>query len=474
MRTQNPMKEKRFPMASRWGVGVAGMLFATVAQADPLPPFQGPIDSDDPPTWRFTPEVREQDFFMQVGYLLPRAPALVWQVQQAARAGLVSWRERGVDLRDTRIGDHGGGLWARLHYQGGDRGLRLADLSLNDALGSGASVSLDGFEGEIRDELNALFSDLLDDPDIDAGELQDLINAAVDGAFDLSHDQSHYGFNVGFDLIRGSAGSRAWLVGASAGYLRSRTEFDDFDRWDLGSQFDGDAMNLGLYGGVVAGGFYADLALSYAWHSLDLDLPLMALRPAGSVLSTNARTLSAQVDAGLRVSLFRDSLPDWGLYIEPVAGMVWVRTDVDEMNIQPADSIVLGSQGNRLVFDRQGSLRGNLGLRLGTEWRLPGELGLSAELGVRQWREFERRSAVGLSLRGEREDLTIPGREPVPGYLRVLDMTGALVRSLTDISASVGLRNSDGRVSGALNVGHLRGSSDLSSLGVGVNFRYQW
>lgn len=447
----------------RDGVAIllAGALLTAPAMAQTLPPFEGGPDRNGQDTWRFTPDATGHDFALQAGYLLPRAPALMQSTQQAARVGLAGWRGRHVDLRDARAGSSEGGIWMRLHGEFGGREQRLGELYIRTDDGT-ANI------GDLLDGLNflALLKDMLvHDHDIDA----ELIQAAIEGTFNLDHDHSFYGFNVGFDVIRGSDGDSAWLLGATAGYVRSRTDFDDFDAVGLGSRFDGDTMNLGFYGSFVSGGRYVDAALSYAWHSHDVDLPGMDLRPEGAVLSSNARTLAIQVDAGWRIPL----LSGWGLYIEPVGGMTWVRADIDDTNIQPADSRVLGSQGNRLAFGRQESLRGHLGLQVGTEWILSDGLGLSGVLGLRQWRDFERHANAALDLRGERLDLTIPNSEPRAGFHRSVEIRSELVRSLTEISADMAVYSADNHFSSALSVGYLA-ESDYESWGITASFRYQW
>lgn len=450
---------KNRPLATIVIAASAAMMASAHAQT--VPPFEVGDGLE------FRPQTQLVDLGLQFGYLTPRAPALMHSTQQAARVGLPSMRHRGMDLRDT-LGrtalDDEGGVWFRLSGGFGDRTLRLQDLTIRDPAGDiGFDDVLEGVEEAIEDA----FSDLLDDPDIDPDDLQDIVDTAVNGLFDLSHDHRHYGFNVGFDLIQGAVDNRAWLVGAMVGYVRSTVEFDDFKAWDAGSKFDGDAVNVGIYGGMVAGDLYVDVALGYAWHKLDMALPLMQLQPGDAVLSTDGRSLSGHIDAGWRFPLANEQL-----YIEPVAGLSWVRTDIDDTNVQPSDALTHGRDGSVLIFGRQESLRGNLGARVGGEWAV-GQLTLTGDFGLRSWREFERGAEASLGLRGDLRDLDDPDSDDVPMMLILPPVEDRFANSFTDISLSGGLRTADGRLAAGLNLSRLA-ASGYKSHGVTANVRYQW
>lgn len=414
----------------------------------------------------FHPDVQRDDLALQAYYLLPRAPALMQSTQQAARAGLVSARARGMDLRDTLgAGASGteGGVWLRLNGEFGDRELRFNDLDFN--LGAYPDDFNFGLLETRRDAIIENWAESLDyDEGLSAPERQALVDANIaavqNGLLELSHDHRLYGFNAGFDLIRGNIDNRAWLAGLAIGYLRSTVDFEDLKSVGMASRFDGDTVSIGTYGGFVAGSFYIDAALSYAWHKLDLDLPLMRLRPDGAVLSTDARTLSGQLDAGWRIPV-----TDIGLYLEPIAGLIWVRADIDDTNVQPRDALSHHRTGNILVYGRQESLRGSVGARFGGQWDW-GSRVVTGDVGVRNWREFERGTEVSLGLRGDYGD-------DVPVVLRSPPVEDDFASSFTEVTLSGGIRTADHSRALGLNLGWLSGG-DYESWGINASFRYQW
>lgn len=445
-------------------VALAAVTLAAAAQAqDVFPPFE--IGDD----LQFRPETRTSDLALQTALVLPRAPALVQSTQQTARAGLAGWRERNPDLRNLTGDRRDGGVWGRIIGQYGDRERQTGDLTIDlDALPSGFNLGLleTRFESLIEDWAEGLDHG----DDLDPGELQGRIDAAIEAGLDasgnLDYEQNIHGFNIGFDLLHGHSGTRAWLTGLTVGYIRSTTEFDDYKAWGADSKFDGDTVSAGAYGGFIAGSWYLDAALSYAWHKLDMSIPVLFLRPDGAILSADARTLAAQIDSGWRIPLALDRL-----YIEPLTGLTWVRADLDDANLQPTDPLTHGRAGSQLVFGRQESLRANIGLRFGGEWT-SGNLTLSGDLGVRNWREFERETEAALDLRGDIRDLSAPGSDD-PGTWRLPAIQDHTAGSYTDISLSGGLRTADGRLAAGLNLGQLSGGG-YRNHSVTANMRYQW
>lgn len=381
-----------------------------------------------------------------------------------SRIGLASGRVRHADLRDLQAEASDGGLWVRFHGASGEREVRAGDLLTSRE----SLVDVDGLEAGLTAVMAARAESQLPDDVTDPGERQTLIDIAVNSLDRLDYEHELGGFGVGFDLFRGEDGGRKWAVGGTVGYQRSRTSFDDHGVLGAGGRFDADTVSTGVYASLMTGGLYADLAVAWAWHSVDLDMPLMNLRPAGSVIGVDGSSLAAQLELS-----WRPTPADARFYFEPVAGLDWVRLTLDDANVQPGDSIVLGRAGSRLSFDGEESLRGNFGVRIGsTPWEIAGLL-MQVELGWRAWREFQGETRANIALRGHWLDLTDPDAEAQLGHLTLPAIEDMHPDSLTELTLGGSLRSPDGRLSAALQW-QLQDASALENQRLSLAFRYQW
>lgn len=186
--------------------------------------------------------------------------------------------------------------------------------------------------------------------------------------FDTGYDQSTVALVGGLDLVRGGGDTSAWVFGADVGYVDTDV---DFVASNSHASLQGGLY--GLYGSYVSGGLFLDATVT----ALDLDMvysmpsvigaPGVSTQAAGGVSSVGAR-----IEGGWRIALSDRS------FIEPLAGVAYVKTSIDDLNVP----------GGVVSFEDATSLRANLGARIGrvTEYDT---FKVKATAIARVWDEFD-------------------------------------------------------------------------------------
>ena len=125
------------------------------------------------------------------------------------------------------------------------------------------------------------------------------------------------GAQVGQDISRLNWGNWNVHLGATAGYLSSRAT-DNF-----GGSTEFQVPFLGAYLVATHGRFFADLMVREEFYSASLNSPAAGLFGQ----QVGARGLSVATSAGYNFALANN----W--FIEPSAGFIWSRTNVDSFNV---------------------------------------------------------------------------------------------------------------------------------------------
>ena len=245
-------------------------------------------------------------------------------------------------------------------------------------------------------------------------------------AIDNNHQADMYAVTGGVDLVDATTSEgMAYVIGFMGGYAHA-----DVDYEVSGNTQAMDAWTAGLYGGLISGGLYVDAAVNANNIILDTDAAGFNFLPGGTILSSRLMSVGGRVEAGWRLP-FGD-----GLFAEPLAGLSYVTTKLDDADIKPDD----GSRpGLAVSYEDAISMRAGLGGRIG----LDRDFGLVrtqvAVLG-RVWNEFEGES--GASIR----NLAFAGD---PDILVTDDFSGRF----NELGLGASVYSAGGVVSGFVNLG---------------------
>lgn len=148
--------------------------------------------------------------------------------------------------------------------------------------------------------------------------------------------QDHFGAQLGYDLVGGGAGGGGATVGVTGGYLNSTLRTS-------GERLSFDAANAGLYVGFNSGRFFVGALGKYDRYWVDAN---------GRTLTFADRfhgaSYGVQGEAGFR-------LGGATFFAEPIAGLAYVRTDLNDLR----------ALGQVVDFDKADGLRGSAGVRIG-------------------------------------------------------------------------------------------------------------
>ncbi|HYG26406.1 MAG TPA: autotransporter outer membrane beta-barrel domain-containing protein [Caulobacteraceae bacterium] len=287
------------------GVSAQGHFVVGPDSANYSPEFGGVLDKG----LFFYAVTYNEDTQQHILYGLPGANAQQFPLLATASQGLWrqstgTWFDRQADLRGEQEPGVGGGVWLRVNGEKAER---------------------------------------------------DIINAVSAGgqtyAIDNTFTQEGYAATVGADLLFGAEGATAYALGVMAGYAHADIEYETSPNT---GRLDG--WTGGAYGTFISGGFFLDAAVNLNKLTVDDDVPSLALFPAGTILSTDVVSVGFQAETGLRFPF------DNGLFIEPIAGLSYVQTKFDDIDV-PADD---PARPRILIeYDDPASLRGSLGGRLG-------------------------------------------------------------------------------------------------------------
>lgn len=162
--------------------------------------------------------------------------------------------------------------------------------------------------------------------------------AGLNRNFDLGYDQDYFGGQLGFDF-GGSAGEDGnFAFGITGGYVNSEMKFNGVaDRTAF------DAFNAGAYAGINSGSLFANVLAKYDWYKVEADSTI-----GQYAAEFDGNAYGAQGEIGFRLG--SDSL-----FVEPVGSISYVRTNLDDLNVQ----------GSTIEFLDDEGLRGKLGARIG-------------------------------------------------------------------------------------------------------------
>ena len=166
-------------------------------------------------------------------------------------------------------------------------------------------------------------------------------NFGLNRTFDVGYDQDYFGGQLGLNF-GGSAGDDGnFSFGVTGGYVNSEMHFNNvIDRTSF------DAFNAGVYAGVNSGSLFANVLAKYDWIKAD---STSAIGLYSADFDGNAYGVKGEV--GFRLG--SDSF-----FFEPAASIAYVRTDLDDLNVQSSTIEFLDDDG----------LRGKVGARIGASF----------------------------------------------------------------------------------------------------------
>jgi outer membrane autotransporter protein len=187
-------------------------------------------------------------------------------------------------------------------------------------------------------------------------------------SYNIDSNQTGFGVVGGVDLVRGQeatpSGNSAWVIGVLGGYTHSDL---DFHKSTTDVNFDGGTV--GAYATYLNGGWFVDSKFSADIGNMDYS------NSAGVVHASDSADFASYgftIDGGYRTNI------GFGTFIEPGATLSYVATNVDSIKIY----------GSNVDFDNGNSLRGRLGVRVGTSF-ISDSYRVEPFLGIAGWYEFE-------------------------------------------------------------------------------------
>jgi hypothetical protein len=284
---------------------------------------------------------------------------------------------------------------------------------------------------------------------------------------DVQHRFDRYNVSVGVDssheidttvLTAGRSWKAGdWGIGGAISYVDAQLGFDGNDM-----QADFVGASIGLHADYHREGLFLDNLVQLQWLELDLTDPgfsperrgskkfgYVNLTPSTAYRNVNGnagtQTLHVRSELGWRLSLGEQ------LYLEPLAGLSWVRAEIDEVTIQSYDR---AADDNRFFGDHADSLRATVGGRAAFT-RSGARLNLRATGSLRYWQSLKDKTTVTLANAGP--DLVVQD-----------DFDGGW----TEVNAGLELVSPSGRVAGQLEAQALLG--DYEGYGVTAGVRFQW
>jgi hypothetical protein len=247
----------------------------------------------------------------------------------------------------------------------------------------------------------------------------------------LNRDQRTGDFEGGFDFGKRDlfTPGDALIFGVLGGFVLS-----ELDYHQLAQSFDFTGGQAGAYATYLNGGLFVDTLLKADILKLD---PKNA---AGFGDSLDAHNIGVRVDSGYRFGGFRP-----GLFFEPLATISVVDSEIDSFT----------ANSNRVSFDDGTSVRGRLGLRIGTNIRA-GEMTVEPFVIGSVWHEFEDSNQSRLISSGT-----------------LFNLTDNLEGTWGEVSAGANLVNIGMGASGFAKVDVTLGDN-VDGVGGQVGVRYKW
>ncbi len=181
----------------------------------------------------------------------------------------------------------------------------------------------------------------------------------------LNRDQSVGDFEGGFDLgTRGLLAPRdALIFGVLGGFVASTVNYDRLEE-----KFEFKGGEVGAYATYLNGGLFIDALVKDDILTLDSDLS------SGLPASLNVNNIGFRIDSGYRFGGFGP-----GIFFEPLATISGVDSTFDDFV----------KDGNSVKFGNNTSLRGRLGLRVGSHFTLADGIAVEPFVIGSAWHEFE-------------------------------------------------------------------------------------
>jgi len=243
---------------------------------------------------------------------------------------------------------------------------------------------------------------------------------------DLGYGQDFFGVQGGFDFGGAIGNQGGFAFGVTGGYVDSRVNFRG-----AGDDLELSAANVGAYARFAAGPFFIN---GLAKYDMLVDASARSLT-GGFDAEVDGEAYGGMVEAGFRLGSNR-------LFVEPMASIAYVRSELDGLEIQ----------GATLDFDDDDGLRGKAGARVGAA--LPIGNGATALLygGAHYVHEFRGEDSVRLTsganaidLEGRRMGdyvegmvgLNIAGPGPLSGFF---EANGSIDDDRDGLGVRTGLR----------------------------------
>lgn len=185
---------------------------------------------------------------------------------------------------------------------------------------------------------------------------------------DTSFVQNTFSMLAGADFQPMGAGGPI-RVGVFGGYVSSAVDFDSY-----GASGTISGGTLGAYAAYTDGGFYLD-----AQGKVDL-LSLNYSAPIGPDTDAAVTSIGIEANTGYRADM-------GSMFIEPVASVAYVNTNIDDMSVGTAS----------VDFSNGNSLRGGLGVTVGTTIDTGNDTTTELALLAKVWNEFEEANTVTIS-----------------------------------------------------------------------------
>ena len=247
----------------------------------------------------------------------------------------------------------------------------------------------------------------------------------------LNREQRTGDFEVGADFgVRDLLGQGdALIFGVLGGFVVSELDYDQ-----LAQSFDLNGGQVGAYATYLNGGLFLDTLFKADFVNLD---PKSTIGFAGSL---DAQNFGVRLDSGYRFGGFGP-----GMFFEPLATIGVVDSEIDNF-----------TQGaNRVNFDDGTSVRGRLGLRVGTNFQA-GQITVEPFVIGSVWHEFEDDNRTTLVSSGT-----------------LFSLTDNFQDTWGEVSAGLNLFNLGAGASGFGKVDVAFGD-DIDGVGGQVGVRYRW
>ena len=165
------------------------------------------------------------------------------------------------------------------------------------------------------------------------------------------------GYQAGVDLARLNVGGTNLHFGATAGYVEANAK--DITTGVAASRGNFQIPFAGVYAALTYGGFFVDAQVRADFYEMSL------ADPSNGVFNQNLNARGTTVSSN--VGYYHPLANSW--FIEPSAGIVWSRVNVDPLNI--SGTLVLGSglaPPSRINIGDVESILGRASIRLGTNF----------------------------------------------------------------------------------------------------------